>query len=238
MNTKPRSTRLLVSVRNAAEAKVALSAEVDLIDIKEPARGTLGPADVSEIEAVLQRVGARLPVSAARGELLTDIDAVANVPPELTWAKIGLAGCDVVSHWPDRWWRAVQRWPASVGRVAVVYADHQAAKAPSPPEILDLAKQFQCAAVLVDTFDKSTGGLFSYWTDVQLASFTQRVRAGGMLAVAGGSLDMLSAPRAAAAGVDVVAVRSAACRAGRISELDAAKIDQLSRCLQTVCPSR
>ncbi len=38
-------TRLLVSVRSAAEAEIALSAGADLIDVKEPSRGSLGAAD-------------------------------------------------------------------------------------------------------------------------------------------------------------------------------------------------
>ena len=35
-------TRLLVSVRSAAEALAALAGDADLIDVKEPAGGSLG----------------------------------------------------------------------------------------------------------------------------------------------------------------------------------------------------
>lgn len=38
-------TGLLVSVRDAREARLALAGGVDLIDIKEPSRGALGGAD-------------------------------------------------------------------------------------------------------------------------------------------------------------------------------------------------
>ncbi|MEX0712176.1 MAG: (5-formylfuran-3-yl)methyl phosphate synthase, partial [Pirellulales bacterium] len=38
-------TKLLVSVRSLAEARLALAAGVDLIDLKEPARGSLGALD-------------------------------------------------------------------------------------------------------------------------------------------------------------------------------------------------
>ena len=37
-------TGLLVSVRSASEARVALAAGVDVIDVKEPNRGSLGAA--------------------------------------------------------------------------------------------------------------------------------------------------------------------------------------------------
>jgi len=62
-------TRLLVSVRNAAEAAVALRAGADLIDIKEPAKGSLGAPTNQAIEEVVTTVAGAVPVSVALGEL-------------------------------------------------------------------------------------------------------------------------------------------------------------------------
>ena len=61
--------RLLVSVRDAAEAEAALAGGADLIDVKEPSRGPLGRADAGVIRYVVKAVGGRAPVSAALGEL-------------------------------------------------------------------------------------------------------------------------------------------------------------------------
>lgn len=61
--------RLLVSVRSAAEAEAALAGGADLIDIKEPTRGSLGRADDRVIADILRQVAGRRPVSAALGEL-------------------------------------------------------------------------------------------------------------------------------------------------------------------------
>src|SRR5262249_54204912 len=63
-------TRLLVSVRSAAEAVSALDGGADIIDIKEPERGSLGRADNATMTAILDAVSGRKPVSAACGELL------------------------------------------------------------------------------------------------------------------------------------------------------------------------
>ena len=63
-------TRLLVSVRSLDEARVALEAGVDLIDLKEPARGPLGAVDLEVVEAVSQFVASRVPTSTALGELI------------------------------------------------------------------------------------------------------------------------------------------------------------------------
>ena len=62
-------TRLLVSVRSAAEAEAALTGGASVIDVKEPTRGALGRADDGAIADVVAAVAGRAPVSAALGEL-------------------------------------------------------------------------------------------------------------------------------------------------------------------------
>src|SRR6266446_1591994 len=61
-------SQLLVSVRDADEATVALAAGAGLIDVKDPDLGALGKADDAIIRAVIDRVAGRAPVSAALGE--------------------------------------------------------------------------------------------------------------------------------------------------------------------------
>src|SRR5262245_44632800 len=81
---------LLVSVRSAEEAEAALAGSADLIDVKEPSRGSLGRADEATIAAVMRAVGGRRPVSAALGELRDDPSPCSI--PGLTYVKWGLAG--------------------------------------------------------------------------------------------------------------------------------------------------
>src|SRR5437879_2488209 len=61
---------LLVSVRSSEEAAAALAGGAHVIDIKEPAHGSLGRADDQTVSAVLACVAGRRPVSAALGELV------------------------------------------------------------------------------------------------------------------------------------------------------------------------
>src|SRR5437868_1726634 len=91
---------LLVSLRSRAEARDALEAGAELLDIKEPRRGPLGRASDSTIRAILDRVEGARPVSAAFGELL---DRLPDYPtPGLAYAKWGLAGCASRRDWPAR----------------------------------------------------------------------------------------------------------------------------------------
>ena len=90
-------TQLLVSVRNPTEAAAALAGGADLIDIKEPVRGSLGRADDAVIAAVVRCLAGRRPVSAALGEL--SAAAVVRALPGLRYVKCGLAGCGAGGAW-------------------------------------------------------------------------------------------------------------------------------------------
>ena len=60
--------RLLVSVVDAAEARIAADAGADIIDVKDPSRGALGEAAPATVRAVRDATPAHLPVSAALGD--------------------------------------------------------------------------------------------------------------------------------------------------------------------------
>ena len=223
-------TRLLVSVRDAAEASIALTAGADLIDIKEPAKGSLGAASVETVREIIAAVGGRVPVSAALGELLEG-SGVGNALPKtgLAYAKFGLAGCDPVSDWRDRWSRALTQLPRHIQPVAVAYADWRQAQAPRPAAVLAEARLNGCQAVLIDTFDKARGDLFNHATDSELADFLQSARGAELLVVLAGSLSVMTIPRALALAPDYVAVRGAACIGSRRGSIDAVKITALRK---------
>jgi uncharacterized protein (UPF0264 family) len=126
-------TGLLVSVRNPAEAELALSGGANVIDIKEPSRGALGAADPEVWRDIQSVVGGRAIVSAALGELLDGgLPQIAAETRGLRFAKIGLAGCHVQRGWLTRWFAAVSALPVGVQPVPVAYADWPSADAPSP----------------------------------------------------------------------------------------------------------
>lgn len=95
------TTQLLVSVRDSAEAAIALDAGADIIDVKEPNLGSLGFAGSETVQAVVDLVDGRCPVSAALGECTDWLNdegvwsAVATAPVfpgPLSFVKLGLHG--------------------------------------------------------------------------------------------------------------------------------------------------
>ena len=90
---------LLVSVRSAAEACAALQGGAGLIDVKEPAHGSLGSAGADTIEAVVRVVAGRRPVSAALGEIADAAEPKTGVG--LAYVKWGLSRLGESSGWPQ-----------------------------------------------------------------------------------------------------------------------------------------
>jgi uncharacterized protein (UPF0264 family) len=221
-------TGLLVSVRSAAEAVVALRAGVDLLDVKEPARGSLGRADRQVMSDVTACATGRAPVSVALGELRDECD-YGDLPPGIMFAKLGLAGCSEWTDWPRRWRAALEQLPAGVVPVAVAYADWRTCGAPRPRDVLDVGSRLRCGAALLDTHRKELGGLFDHCGEGEVAKWISAARSLGMRTVLAGSLTPKSAARAASLEPDYIAVRGAACRDGRAGELEGGRIIDLRR---------
>jgi len=235
---------LLVSVRDALEAEIALRGGADWIDVKEPLHGPLGHAEPAAISQVVRAVDKRAPISVALGEVVDHVEASPgsildnaaeaearrsiDLPRTVQLAKFGLAGCRSRSGWRETWARACGTLPAHVGSVAVCYADWRTADAPCPEDVAELARVSRCRAILVDTYDKSNGSLFDYWSPALLGSFLNQVRESGKLVVLGGSLSSTTLATAVALRPDFIAVRGAVCDGGRKGRVRLALVREMA----------
>ena len=221
--------RLLISVRNATEANDALQGGADLIDIKEPARGSLGQADGPIIREIAAAVGTQRPLSAALGELIgTNCEPPAA---NLRFVKWGLRGCANVRNWPDL---LVEREAAATRTnpicraVAVIYADGARVDAPEPATVVNSASKIGCSVVLIDTCLKDGLNLLA-WLDLaqlrEIRSLTQDL--GMQLALAGG-IDFDLLPGVLGVEPDWIAIRGAACSDGREGTLCRDRVARLA----------
>ena len=219
--------RLLVSVRNADEAKIAIDSGVKLLDVKEPAAGSLGAASLESIGEIADLCPQSVLLSVALGELLDmqQQQLPSGVVP--AFAKCGLSGCRNHPRWTALWEQQMRN--LATFPVAVVYADYMRAESPEPKTIVRHAAGNGCQTVLLDTFDKTGGNLFAHMTHEAIGSWREGVQAAGMKAVVAGSLDGSMIAPLLEDGVDCVAVRGAACRGGRSGRLDHNKLTQLVR---------
>lgn len=152
-----------------------------------------------------------------------------QLPDGVSLVKLGMSGLADRSDWRQQWQRVTTRFnnvrdQAGMSEafsgdclrwVAVAYADVDAAKAPDIRSILNTARRLHCCGLLIDTYGKFGGTLLDYLSIAELEDLAAQCHSCGMFfALAGGlSLDSLAALRSVS--VDVIGIRSAACRGGQ-----------------------
>jgi uncharacterized protein (UPF0264 family) len=218
---------LLVSVRSAEEAIAAVAAGADLIDVKEPTKGSLGPAEAEVVSAVIDAVGRKVPVSAALGEWSPNAltEAVWHLELPLSYIKWGLAGYTAGPGWGEDLLDTRRQVPARTDVVAVAYADWQRAKSVQPAEVAKFAKRYKYKAFLLDTWGKDGKHLLNFLKPDVIAELVAGLKASGVKVALAGSigLDQVKVLRAAAP--DWFAVRAAVCVGGkRDGVLDSARV--------------
>jgi uncharacterized protein (UPF0264 family) len=227
--------KLLVSVVDAAEAALAVAGGVDVVDVKNPAEGSLGAPAPAVLAAVRAAVPPGRPLSAALGDLparpgTAALAAVGAARCGAAYVKLGLVGpanaADAVAVL--RAVREAVEGEAAV--VAVAYAD--AARVPSRPlapgELVAAAHAAGVHGCLVDTAVKDGRGLLSWMAPDALTALVADAHAAGLEIALAGELRAEDLPVVRAAGADIAGVRSAACAGGRrTAALDPTRIAEL-----------
>ena len=227
--------RLLVSVTDADEARVAAEAGVDIVDVKNPAEGSLGAPGPGVIRRVREVVPPERPVSAAIGDLpnlpgTAALAALGAARSGAAYVKVGLWGTFATDE-AVAVLRAVR--DAVDGEAAVIAASYADAERvpgrPLPPgDVVEAARRAGVGGCLLDTAVKDGRGLFEWLTPEALATLVSEGHAAGLEMALAGALraDDLSLVRAT--GADIAGVRAAACRDGRrTARLDAERIGRL-----------
>jgi uncharacterized protein (UPF0264 family) len=216
-----------------------LDGGADIIDVKEPNRGSLGMADSATIQDIVKLVAGRVPVSVALGEYRAD----PRIPDlnGVTWAKLGLRGL----------WRRTRNSKTlapllsfaeaiqPVGLVGVVYADDRRAFSPPFDVVLDWYQGFQIKGasppgILIDTAVKDGKGLMCWKSLAALKQYQQRCRDAGFFLALAGSLRMDDIHLLVEyIQPDIIAVRGAACEgAERNGEISRRLVDQLRQAVR------
>jgi uncharacterized protein (UPF0264 family) len=222
-------TGLLVSVRSAAEAQIAVAGGATIVDVKEPTRGSLGAADAAIWRQIQAVVGDQAITSAALGELLEEgIEQRAAAAGGFRYAKIGLAGCVRDECWRKRWLAGVQAVPTGVCVVPVAYADWPGAGAPDPMVVMKLAANSAGGLMLIDTHDKSRGGLLNHLSLTELHLLAAAAQAHGVSLALAGSLTPANIQELLKLSPAYIGVRGAACSGGRNGQLDLARVKSLA----------
>ena len=229
--------KLLVSVVDADEARTAAAAGADIVDVKNPAEGSLGAPAPAVIGGVRATVPAELPVSAAIGDMpnlpgTAALAALGAARSGATFVKVGLWGVSTEDEAVDLL-RAVRDGVANVPGAVVVaaaYADaRRVAHAPLAPELLPrVALAAGVGTCLLDTAVKDGRGLLDWLSPDALTALVAEAHATGLQVALAGALRAEDLPLVRDTAADIAGVRSAACDDGRrAAPLDAVRVRSL-----------
>jgi (5-formylfuran-3-yl)methyl phosphate synthase len=223
--------RLMISVVSAAEARQALAGGAGLVDIKNPAEGSLGahvPRVIREIRDICSN---KVEISAAIGDM-------PNLPGSAALAALGAAVCGadyikvgLMGPRSEAEARAMLREmrdatsESKASIIAACYADYERAGTMNPGCLPDLAASANIRGCLIDTAIKDGSTLFEFLDRKTLHSLAREAHAAGLLFAVAGSLREEDLPALVDAGVDVVGLRTAVCRnSQRSGPLDPARV--------------
>ncbi len=210
--------KVLASCTSAHEACVALDAGADIIDIKNPAEGSLGaqpPWVIGEIVAACGDV----PVSIALGDLAYQpgtaaLAAYGAAYFDAAYFKAGLRGARDRAE-AINVLTAIVTAVRSAGRAGLVvaagYADFARFGGVAPDDVIEAAIESRCGMVMLDTAFKDRGSLFDVLDETELRAFVDSGRAHGLGVALAGSLREYHLAILRRLDVDVVGVRGGIC---------------------------
>lgn len=235
-------TKLLISVRSAVEARIALEAGADIIDVKEPINGSLGRSDLSTSHQIAELITDKVPLSIALGEWHQY--RTLNIPRNTTWAKIGFSRCGSAHDRHRAWlaWLRVQQQLQSTRLIGVVYADRVRVGGPSFSQVLDwvlvtTGSSPHTPGILIDTAIKDGNGLLDWQSLETLLRYQKQCQRHGLFLALAGSLtfsDVLLLRQRVRP--DVIAVRGLVCAGNaRTASIQPDRVRSLVQCLRADC---
>ncbi|WP_446811802.1 (5-formylfuran-3-yl)methyl phosphate synthase [Methylomonas sp. 2BW1-5-20] len=218
-------TAMLASVNSLAEALLVEAAAVDIIDLKQPARGALGALDVVTVAEILRNLQPGSCVSATIGDLPMLPDLV--LPAVQAMAATGVNYVKIGFFPGGDWQACIDRLQAvaaqGVALVAVLFADTRPDFA-----IVETLYKAGFRGVMLDTADKQCGPLTQLMTLDELQSFVERVNGLELLSGLAGSLRAEDVARLLPLAPDYLGFRGALCRRHcRTEQLDVTQIGRL-----------
>jgi len=232
--------RFLATVVCVEEALMIVGA-VDLLDVKDPSKGSLGAPSVKTVGDIKTAVGLSTPLSVALGDLdggtvelgLSMAAAGADI------IKIGLA--DTSRKAAIGVFKTLKKnLPPKVRIVAAAYADAEYHRFFPAFGLPSFAIEAKADGILIDTLEKSGRGLFDFLSAYELASIIQEARDLKLMTALAGSLDVGDIEEVAMAAPDFVGFRSAITVSGNRNGhgVDPVKISRLNDHLQKAGKNR
>lgn len=234
-------TSLLVSVKDLSEALVALKGGADILDVKNPAEGSLG-AGFPWVIAQIKSASRPIPVSAAIGDFpdlpgSAALAAFGALKAGADIVKIGLKGpkdLDSASYLVKQVVKSVKGAKNSAKVVVCAYGDHLRARTIDPALVPRLAGEAGADVAMIDTAVKDGRALTDFLSMSDLEEFIEDAHSRGLWSALAGSLGFEEVRALKKLNPEVIGVRGAVCEGqDRRGTLSLELVRRLKRILET-----
>jgi uncharacterized protein (UPF0264 family) len=179
-------TGMLASVNGPEEARLVLAENVDIIDLKEPASGSLGALEVEAAKEIVQVIGGKCLTSATIGDLPMQPELIFNTVMRM--AKTGVNYIKI-GFFPDENQGQVisklEPITPKINLIAVLFADTDI-----DFNIIDKLITAGFKGVMLDTQDKTKGSLTGFMPKAEIGRFVGRVKSRQSICGLAGSLTL------------------------------------------------
>jgi uncharacterized protein (UPF0264 family) len=219
-------SKMLASVNSVAEALLVLNAQVDIIDLKQPASGALGALNTELVLEIVEKIARRCPVSATVGDLPMQPELIFNAVKAM--AKTGVDFVKI-GFFPDGDSFAVAEKLSELAKtyqlIAVLFADTQPDFA-----LIPALKAAGLKGVMLDTMNKQHGSLTQVMTLSKIEQFVSLAKTQVLLCGLAGSLKLADITILKPLQADYLGFRGALCeghdRTGPVNQSSILQIKQ------------
>ncbi len=226
--------KILVSIINLREVEVVMHTKVDIVDIKNPSRGSLGIPDIDILTDIATKICNAYECSAAIGDLnspspLIPYTAFAISLLGLNYIKAGLevgnrdTGIEIGRS-------IVEGISLSSRRARVVlvgYADYLRISSIDPISVAEIAYNVGADGVMIDTRIKDGRNTFQFLDYSYLKRFISMAKNYNLFTAIAGGLGIEHICKAIELGFDVIGFRGAVCDNGRMGSISQDRINRI-----------
>jgi uncharacterized protein (UPF0264 family) len=217
-------TGMLASVNSLEEARLVLSARADIIDLKNPAMGSLGALDSELVTSIVREINGDCLTSATIGDLPMQADLIINAVKEMADTGVNFVK---IGFFPNgNTTRIIEKLNVLSEKthlIAVLFAD-------TNPDfsLIDNLKTAGFRGIMLDTLDKTKGSLSGVMAKAEIERFVTLVKSRGMICGLAGSLRLEDIPVLLPYHPDYIGFRGALCELhDRVGRLNADSVQRI-----------
>ena len=225
-------TGMLASVNSLEEAKLVMAENVDIIDLKNPALGSLGGLDIELVRKIVNIINGERSISATIGDL--------PMQPELIFDAVKAMAVTGVNYikvgfFPDENQEQVIEKLAplssNISLIAVLFAD-------TDPDfsMIDRLIAAGFKGIMLDTQDKTKGSLTGMMAGNEIGRFVNLVKSTDTICGLAGSLKPEDIPLLLPYKPDYLGFRGALCdHNDRVGRINAQSVQAIKQAIAVPC---